>query len=244
MARTPEADVLTRVHRQRQISLAAAVVQDLMQLWRAIVDPNDPSTWQRFAELAATLIGLRRRDSAGLAADYYRAFRTAEGVDEGAPTVVMAATLAAPTVGEQVRAAGLAGYAGGRRAGQAPEQAARNGLVRATGTATRMVLSGGRTTLVDSVRADRQALGWIRIVDANPCAFCAMLASRGPVYKSARTGGFQAHDHCGCTAEPVYRGSRLPAANARLERLWNEVTQGKSGRNALNAFRRHLEGRE
>jgi len=76
-------------------------------------------------------------------------------------------------------------------------------LVRVSGAVARHVLDSARETLLASVRADRRARGWARVTSAEPCKFCAMLASRGAVY-SATSGVFQAHDHCGCTLEPAF----------------------------------------
>lgn len=44
---------------------------------------------------------------------------------------------------------------------------------------------------------------WKRVLSANPCAFCRMLAGRGAVY-SEGTASFLSHDHCSCTAEPEF----------------------------------------
>jgi len=123
--------------------------------------------------------------------------------------------------------------------------------VRVLGTATRLVLDGGRRTLVESIRADPRAEGWQRVTSGSPCAFCAMVASRGPAYASERAARFEAHDHCGCSAEPYYRGSRTLEVNQRLHEAWKaaqreardagELVRGTSN-DALNAFRRHLAG--
>lgn len=45
---------------------------------------------------------------------------------------------------------------------------------------------------------------WRRVTDGNPCGFCAMLAGRGPVYRSAEKAGDgrRYHTRCGCTVEP------------------------------------------
>lgn len=45
---------------------------------------------------------------------------------------------------------------------------------------------------------------WRRVTDGDPCGFCAMLASRGPVYRSAGKAGDgnRYHGRCGCTVEP------------------------------------------
>ncbi len=88
------------------------------------------------------------------------------------------------------------------------------------------VMAAGRETVQES------SVRWRRVTDGNPCGFCAMLASRGPVYTSAAAAGGvvgrgmekskakrpgsakgvkargraslggQYHGHCGCTVEP------------------------------------------
>ena len=61
------------------------------------------------------------------------------------------------------------------------------------------VLAAGRETV------QRSARRWRRVSDGNPCGFCAMLVSRGPVYTSASTAGQgrKYHGRCGCTVEPI-----------------------------------------
>lgn len=73
------------------------------------------------------------------------------------------------------------------------------------GIASRLVTDVGRGAVIDSVSEDRQATGWVRIASASACAFCRMLAQRGPVY-SEDTARFQAHDHCKCIAAPIFEG--------------------------------------
>lgn len=122
--------------------------------------------------------------------------------------------------------------------GQSPEQAGRAALVEASGAARRIVGDGGRDTLLTVVRHDRLALGWVRVTDGDPCAFCAMLASRGPVYKTGSfaesdprfvgPGPVKVHDHCGCTVAPVFsREDALPGRSREFQRLWNDHIQGK-----------------
>ncbi len=59
-------------------------------------------------------------------------------------------------------------------------------------------LAGGREVVQQSAPL------WRRVTDGAPCGWCAMLASRGPVYGSAAKAGQgrRYHGHCGCTAEP------------------------------------------
>ena len=128
------------------------------------------------------------------------------------------------------------------RRGKLADTARDESFVHAAGASTRHVLTGGRQSLLSLVDADSQALGWARVTDGDPCAFCAMLASRGPVYGSAAQAGFSAHDACACTAEPVYsRDAPWPGRAREFQRLWRETTQNTSGRDSINAFRRAYE---
>lgn len=141
-----------------------------------------------------------------------------------------------------------------KRRGKSPEQAAREAVVEAGGSAARHVLTGGRTQHLEMVRDDAAAIGWMRVTDGQPCAFCAMLSSRGPRYKSeasassvvdpnAKRGlGEPYHDNCGCTAEAVYSDTQAwPGRGREFQKVWNEVTKGLSGKDAINAFRRAYE---
>ena len=94
--------------------------------------------------------------------------------------------------------------------------------------------------------ADRLALGYQRITGEKACAFCALLASRGPVYKSPQSGSRTLrdgkpepfHDGCLCVVEVVYDAdTALPDASARFAELWETSTDGLSGKAARNAFR-------
>lgn len=152
-----------------------------------------------------------------------------------------------------LRGAVLAGFVGARRAGQPERRALDNAFVKASGTATRLAVNGGRDTILQAVRDDSEALGWLRVTDGDPCHFCLTLASRGPEYKSRATASFQAHDHCSCVAVPVYRGTPIPASTRRAEEVYiaaqrwaraNPDLAAKGTKNdALNNVRRYLEHR-
>lgn len=89
---------------------------------------------------------------------------------------------------------------------------------------------------------------WARMLTGpTSCAFCAMLASRGPVYESEyialHRGGASAktyHDGCDCVAVLVldYNLWEGRKAHMELEALWQQETTRKSGKTARNAFRR------
>lgn len=145
------------------------------------------------------------------------------------------------------------------------ERARRVALVTSSGAASRHVLAGGRETQMRLIRADDAVKGYIRVTDEDPCSFCAVLASRGIVYKknsfsgiNRRTGEAfkvnprlaglsldeaKVHDNCACQIEPVLvrNAHAWPGRAREFQRLWYEATKGYSGNDALNAFRRAYE---
>jgi hypothetical protein len=240
MARTAEGTLLTRRHYVAQLGVRAATSRDVMQLW-GVVDPtNLTGTYDRFARAATTITRARHATSSGVAARYQEDFRRAEKV-AGRAAVKLAAPLSPRDVLTAIRGAGLSGIINSRKAGFSAQAAARNGLVKVLGQTALLVLGGGRDTIIDSVAADPKVTHWQRVTSVEPCAFCAMLATRGAAF-SADTADFEAHDHCSCTAEAAYEGSAMPLTSQRLQSQWQDVTAGLSGDDALNAFRRSLAG--
>lgn len=63
-----------------------------------------------------------------------------------------------------------------------------------------------RDTVLTNRRRDPSAVGWRRVTSGSGCKFCRMLADKGAVY-SDDTARFASHDHCGCTAQPVFSTS-------------------------------------
>ena len=153
--------------------------------------------------------------------------------------------------------------------GKRPQQARDESFVEASGAASRHVLTGGRQSLLRLIEDDEplQLRGYIRVTDGDPCYFCAMLASRGPVFPSERAAGgsnrrgprnaragvefvgdgeFKVHDHCACTVEPVYYTDTVWPGRAREFRdLWDDhIKNNYSGDDAIRAWRRLYEQRQ
>jgi hypothetical protein len=111
-------------------------------------------------------------------------------------------------------------------------------------------MDGARGQVWSLAQRDPRVIGYVRLSrSGTPCGWCAMLISRGPVYKSQRTAeyadGDKYHDNCHCYAEPVYGreqygDSALYALNRRYEQLWPQVTKGLRGKAALSAWRRFI----
>lgn len=139
-----------------------------------------------------------------------------------------------------------------------------NGLKNSSGAAIRQAMNGGRGAVNDIVRKDRRAIGYARFTDSNPCYFCALLASKGTVYK---IGSFKAsdakfkdnenapdlpegysdvakvHDHCRCSLRPVFRKSQEYDADAKFYRKrWDTLVRnnpGASNDELLKLWRKH-----
>lgn len=245
--RVSEPAVLTEQHRQAQMSLRARALRDFLILWPLWHDD------QSFANLVTATIPLVRSYrslSATLAGAYFDAARRVAGPDGDAAAQV-AAAIDETQVTTSLYVTGKVGHTAALRAGQTPGDARKSSLVRVSGAVTRHVLEGGRDTILQSVAADEHALGWARITDGDPCAFCLTLASRGAVYKTQESASFEAHDHCGCSVMPVWDGTPLPDQTAHWKRIYNDAQRAaiadgtlQHGENTsqarLNAVRRHL----
>ncbi|MDV7077704.1 hypothetical protein R4171_17290 [Gordonia amicalis] len=138
----------------------------------------------------------------------------------------------------------------------APRKSSRVRITESMGARlARHAHAAGREAVVDTAETAGEEIGWARVLSgAENCAWCTMLASRGPSYRSAnsalyasgrrgrRRAGETYHDHCDCKAVLVRRGQDWPGREQHevLEDLWSEATKGYSGRGAVNALRRQL----
>lgn len=239
MAVTAVAEALTETHRQAQLTIRAAVLDALLRLWPAFNPDELVGSWSTIEPALLALIAAGGHASAGLAAAYYDEFRAAEEI-AGRATPVLAAPL---PVEEAVRSLRYVGLVETRKLVEVGRtDAAAVAFTNVSGEMSRQVLNQGRSTVVTSVDADPQAIGYARVTDSKPCAFCRMLASRGPVYSQG--GGFSAHGHCGCSVEPVYSQDQpWPGKAQEWRTQWDTATEGLSGAEARLAFRQHVEGR-
>jgi hypothetical protein len=130
-----------------------------------------------------------------------------------------------------------------------------------SGAVSRHVQAAARETVQDLADNSGPIVGWARMLTGpSSCSFCAMLASRGPVYNSHDTAigrggnplnlyhmvhldkknGKMVGGNCDCIAVPVRRGAPWEGSDAHinLENLWQDATRRKSNADARNAFRR------
>lgn len=249
MARTAAGRSLTAAHRRGQLTIRAKAIRDFQKLWP--VWRGDEETFRLLVSATIPLVKGHRGRSGALAAGYFERFRAAEKVG-GTAAGRTAAAADTKAIRTSLYVTGLNGMKRGVEAGFSPQAARQSALVQVTGAITRHVLSGARGAIVRSVADDRQAGGYFRVTGGSPCAFCALLATRGAVY-SDETADFEAHDHCSCFGEPQYPDSEMPAESAQWwqlwrdtvepERYWNAKRERWSWRNppdAMNQFRQAL----
>lgn len=204
MASTADGRALTAVHQREQQQLAARTTLEARILWgRLDIADLDGSTPYWVAS-SSILIERRAGESQQIASRYLTAYRAVEAGSPG--RVITGSERLSP---QALRFAGPVRVKRLIAGGMDPEQAYEQAFTKFGGIVTRQVLMGGRITIANTASADRKAVGWRRVTDGDPCAFCALLASRGPAFKSrnstiAQGQGLRYHGHCGCTAEIVY----------------------------------------
>lgn len=222
MASTAAGAQLTRSHRRRQLAIRAALLADVWEIVAAVDIERLDATWPVAQPALVATTRTHHQISALAAEEYYRQFRVAEAIPGPAPTIQRAAF-------DTVKVTASIEYVGRIRTERGLTVGRTNPtgrlLVSVAGSATRLALEGGRTTLGNAIAVDNQARGWQRVTGPDPCDFCQMLADRGPVYTKAsgsmvgfardgrrrwstgpraRQVGESYHDHCACTVEPVF----------------------------------------
>lgn len=245
MARTDAGRQLTEGHRRRQLAIRSRALQEFLVLTR-LWDVADPESFNRLVEASIPFVQARHGTSAAEAARYFEAFHLAEG-QTGTAAVVLPDPPARDKIATSLYATGQAQARRALQSGFGVDAVRANTIVTMSGAVTRNVLDGGRQTLISSTERDDGLIGWMRITGSKPCPFCAMLASRGPVYTSgssalrvgrpgaAATGRVRGrrardesfHDNCVCVAEPITRGApswreQYPDA-AQYDRLWRKA---------------------
>lgn len=273
-------------HRAKQAANAAAVQKLVMQLFVKMIDPaNIRGTTQAWLQRAILEILKGRQSAILLATGYVHATRRLQVPD--APffnipkpdDVPMAKLIRSLTyTGPGKLAVDLAKvpqpmepdlelsrpgeWERFQREQQQYEQSLKEAPVKAAVSASaaayKHVADGARDLIDSAVQRDPTASGYIRITKGQPCSFCLMLASRGPVYKEdsfkqsdprfTGPGHHKVHDGCGCMLRPIYGGKATKNWTdeaRRAEDLWlrgkdenGRAPTSYSGNDAINAFAR------
>lgn len=256
MADTAAGATLTEQHRLAQLALRRGFLVEFLRLWPLLdIEELDESTASWLVAVTDLILQWRAR-SADRALTYYSAFRRAE-TGAALPDIDLYRNLGGGNT-NQIRTSllvtGPIGFKSGIKRGLTVPRAQKFAFTAVSASASRHVLNGGRQQLVETAWKDEGSVGYSRVTDTDPCAFCAMLASRGPVYFSRATAartterstkrgpGEKYHDDCGCTAEPSFsRTADWPARNREFEQLWIDTTGDVYGKGKFRAFRNAYE---
>lgn len=202
MATLLEADPLTVAHRADQLRAVRRVQLASVSLWRLLEAANLDAQMDLWLAQQTDLVLTGRAESAELASDYYSRLRV-EQLGAGVSTAVSLDDVAVEALQTSLRVVGPVRVKQGVGRGLMPSQAMSNGLAGVQATTQRLVLNGGRSALLGLMGREPAQVRYQRVAGGKACRFCAMLAGRGAVY-TAQSGGFEAHDSCGCTIEPVF----------------------------------------
>lgn len=217
-------------------------LQQVMQLWSLLDLDGVRSSWPAIETAIESLITQQFPAAAQAGNAYFLQARAAAGVPGPAPALEMPPALEQRLIRVTLQVTGPRALLKRIKAVQPVPEAARNTGVVMAGAAMRLVMNGARQAVLQAVDADAKAVAWMRVTAADPCAFCAMLASRGPVYRTEQSAGFQAHSRCRCVAAAVFsRADARALRDSDLYRQWQQATRGYGGQDAVRAWRRYWE---
>ncbi|WP_435897448.1 hypothetical protein [Streptomyces tsukubensis] len=250
-------DALSRQYQRDQSSLVQQVIASLVRWWAGVDVSQLRNPGRIFKAYQSELIKSRRR-SIQLARGYH---------DDSRKAAIGAGSLPASAWGivrpetQEISDAFFTTVAPIRGRLDDPEFLADldNSLSPLVQNADRLTLDAGRSALSHAREVDPEVIGYYRKTDADPCGFCAMLASRGLVYTETRNSAKrtrswvdeqnpeQYHPGCRCQTLPLFRGVSMPADDRRradeYARMWKETegsgsTQLKNFRDAIDSQRR------
>lgn len=213
-----------------QAGLVLAMAPDLQAAFGKLDVSQLKESLPAYKLLVAALARKYGAASATMAARFYGAQRSIAGVGSRfSPTPAPAAPVA--QVGQAIDWATQPLWAA------EPDLATAQTNIQ--GAVEKLVLDAGRDTIISNAHRDPHAKGWARIPEPGACYFCALLATRGDVYKAQKQAGFKSHDHCRCHAEPIFTAYE-PSAQVRQWRAdYAKATRSVSGSKAKQLAWRH-----
>jgi hypothetical protein len=243
-------------HQAAQRALSARLIEQMGPLWDLIRLGAFATTVPLWIAAVVELLQRFARMSGTLAADYYaeeRDIANARGVFVPAPAQIPDGKAEA-----SLRWATKSLWVPEADNPPPIEERLASAEHLAEGVAQKIVADVGRDTVMEALEDDPEAVAWARQTDADPCAFCALMSSRGAVFHTEETAGraanrrfigageYKFHNFCSCTVIPILEGQRWepPEYVQEWDRLYTEVTGGVRGReDKLRAWRRAFEGR-
>lgn len=254
---------LTEAFKQQTNRDAAKVAALISLYYRARVDPESPEQVEAWLALMIPRL-ISVSDSGATKAALY--FDTLRRIELGADATPFKAEAATGFIDEGVRASLLAvgpyDYVNKVREIDRVAKLSENErkamiqeakkvtAEKVAASVVRHAQGGARQTVHENSLTDEKAIGWIRVTKADPCYFCAALASRGIHYRPFKEGSFdlsnarfsgdgdaKVHDSCGCSLKAVYATNDfMLKRNQQYVDMWS--MWGAGGGNAMLRFRR------
>jgi hypothetical protein len=234
---TPDSSLITARYQEEQLALGRQAVFTIRHMWDNEIEPEPfAAIWPKFYPGLKHVILAHYRASSASAAKFYRAVSYSNS--RALPRVLASEpnTDKLDHIADAVTNGAF--YHQLNKLKQTPEEAsmvARNAM---SGAGSRFALNGGRDTVIATSLSDPDAIGWERLTDPGACSYCVQNAARGPF--TGNQTDFHPHDYCGCVAVPLFKG-RKPV-NAGLKEQWQQVTHGKTGKQARAAWEQHVGG--
>lgn len=236
MATPPVSNTLeVAQHYATVAGLNAALVNAL----RRLPPPGRVPTSTYLTQVAA-LVHFYSQAAISLSRDHYIDMRALAGV-----TAAFTVPVVDPPSTEAAQAAIVAALAGADLAPDLDEPAIATAVQNLIeGITQLLVTEAGQDAIWTALEEDPRSVGWARVVRPGACAFCRMLATRGPVYRTERSASFLAHhadEHgggdCQCGVEPLFKKDYVAPDHVKSDQqTWSETGN-------LYDFRRAIEGR-
>lgn len=115
-------------------------------------------------------------------------------------------------------------------------------LGQTSGVSLRYGQAGGRDLISRTAARDTRSVGWMRIARGDACGFCKLVADKGAIYKES-TATFAAHDHCQCTAVPMFDGQVVGPEASAIQYIASKRQRTTAEKAALREWVRVYENR-
>ncbi|CCQ44320.1 hypothetical protein ARTSIC4J27_244 [Pseudarthrobacter siccitolerans] len=213
---------------RKQVRDAVVVQAGLAVAFDKGLDPaNLDASFPTYLRSALALVSAGRGLALKTATDYYGEAKAGSGFDATIPAIEVPKI----DIFRSTQALLMTGPVAIRKqlsTGVGLQEALNAAKKQTLAVGKRLTLEAPRQGLIQLVNKDKDALGWSRVSDGQPCYFCAMLLSRGPAYKSEKTARFKAHNGCGCSVRPFFKNdphNGWTADQEALNRLWKGVDE-------------------
>ena len=224
-------------YKSNQYMIGKRVEGSIRGVWMSGIHPDMFSdSWKQVEPIMNGVVDVHHMMSMGDAAEYYHVSRAVAGYSgRSAPGVRLGDSYRTHVINVM----GVGQFFHFLNGGDDADTASARALDALVGAGVRLVLNCGRDTVKLASSYDDSAIGWERIIEADSCDYCAMLAGSGNVAKS--TSRFHAHDSCYCLARAVFRGQQ--SVNNEIHQEWQQVTAGKTGKGAEAAWNQYWSGK-